>query len=90
MNLLYDLLKFGAKHVLEVKELKDKVIVDMRLETCNGCKFLTKKRSCIHCGCFVDVKATMEVNINPKTMRQEITHCPIGKWNDVEISNYYK
>jgi hypothetical protein len=60
-----------------------------RLDICNRCEDLLSDRSCKHCTCYVDIKAEMKTNINPRTLKYEITHCPIGKWNDDEVKEYF-
>lgn len=53
-----------------------------RLDKCNTCPFLNpKKRKCKKCGCYVDLKAGLDKNKNPKKLfRIEKTHCPGGFW----------
>lgn len=90
-NMFKELLKKGIKHVLLVTELNDDELKEKRLATCKGCVMYDKiEETCIHCGCYVEIKAGMLVNRNPKKrMRTEITHCPEGKWGDKDISQYY-
>lgn len=77
-------------------------IAEARLEVCKTCPKL-KVDKCLVCGCFVDLKAYMDYNKNPKEkLRVEKTHCPLGKWqgfdevtggiyeNDKEIANFYR
>lgn len=64
-------------------------IKDQRIKICNECPNLKKDRSCSLCGCYIDVKAEMKTNLNPKTLKYEITHCDAGKWNDEFIQQYF-
>jgi hypothetical protein len=84
-------LKAGAKIVFEVELLKDRALVDFRMNTCRGCnKFDKEEQTCGVCGCFMDVKTTHKTTRNLKKLRIETTHCPMGKWNDKEIANHYR
>jgi hypothetical protein len=48
----------------------DKQKVEQRLEICNACPDLKKNtKRCKHCGCFMELKATLLQ-----------AQCPIGKW----------
>jgi len=67
----------------------DKSIKEKRVSICNKCDQLNSDRSCKICKCFIDVKAEMKTNINPITLKYEITHCPQGKWDDAEIAEYF-
>jgi len=63
-----------------------------RLNVCNSCEFLREKermKTCAVCGCFLELKAASLININHHKRRIEITHCPMGKWNDKWIVNEY-
>lgn len=64
----------------------------LRLEVCRACPMLDAENMCCRsCGCYVEVKATMMQNYNPKKAgRKEETHCPQGRWGDVEIANRYR
>lgn len=77
-------------------------IMNKRLDICRGCKSLVNDK-CVECGCYVELKAAMDYNRNPKKlMRMEKTHCHRGKWvgideatgkeykNDKDIANYYR
>ena len=81
-----------ADKVLTVEKMKNPFIIEARLKTCQGCPMLDKKNvSCTVCGCFMNVKTTLKYNINPKKLgRIERTHCPLGRWDDVERANYYR
>lgn len=38
----------------------------------------------------MDIKTKLEVYRNAKKLRNEITHCPLGKWGDKQIANIYR
>lgn len=90
MNLINELLKAGAKAALETKKVSIEVS-ENRMQICRGCdNFNAKNLKCKDCGCYLEVKTECEINLNPKKLRYEVTHCPIGKWNDAEIANKYR
>lgn len=78
--------------VLEVQGLNDDDIKNERLKTCEYCPMMDKEnRRCKICTCFIDAKVGIKINKNPdKGMRKELTHCPLGKWNDKDVANYYR
>lgn len=62
-----------------------------RYAVCLGCEFRdTEKDTCGVCHCFLDLKINAETNWNAVKFRDEITHCPKGKWGDKEIANLYR
>lgn len=74
-----------------VNERVDDQIAKERLGICESCNFLDQdSRRCKVCKCFVDAKTKAQTNFNPKTLRNEITHCPNGFWNDIETANFYR
>lgn len=77
---------------LTVKKLDDPDAEQARLDVCKVCDRLDTDKSCLECGCFVEVKATMQVHINPKTLKTEVTHCDLAKWpgDSLELVNYYR
>ncbi|MEP7197274.1 MAG: hypothetical protein ABI851_12200 [Saprospiraceae bacterium] len=81
-----------AGFVLEVERLNDKGLEAERLATCEGCPMMDKiNRQCKICTCFIDAKVGIKVNHNPlKLFRPEVTHCPLGKWNDKDLANHYR
>lgn len=48
----------------------DKEVYDQRMETCRGCDRFENNRFCRECGCFMDLKAKIEV-----------AECPLDKWS---------
>ena len=61
------------------------------MSACLTCKHRNeKKNKCKVCGCYLDLKTKAAENWNPKKLRIEITHCPLGKWNDLDVANEYR
>lgn len=90
MGIVDEILKVAASKVL-VESLVSEEITRFRMDTCLACPFLsTSDYRCKVCKCYVEVKSTAAVNFNPKKLRNEITHCPRGKWNDLETANEYR
>ena len=75
-----------------VHERVDQEEKDRRLAICeNPCLYFEpKERRCKVCKCFLDAKAGAKTNFNPAKLRNEITHCPKGYWDDVETANIYR
>jgi hypothetical protein len=91
ISLLKEAKKLAAEVVL-VKDHVDESTRAMREQACrSGCPhFGEKYKECLQCGCMLDVKWKAKTHRNPKAAgRTEVTHCPLGKWNDVEIANIY-
>jgi len=81
---------FLAKNLLVESETTDGIASE-RMAVCMTCKHRQEQENkCGVCGCFLDLKTKAESNVNPKNGRIEITHCPIGKWGDIEIANFYR
>jgi hypothetical protein len=56
--------------VMKGSVLAPRGVVDKRMETCLSCEFLIHDQSrCSKCGCFMNVKA-----------RLEVAKCPLNKW----------
>lgn len=76
---------------LIVREKTSPEIAKERYEVCLTCNFRDKKQDvCTQCGCFLDLKTNAAKNWNARRNRNEITHCPLGKWSDLEITNHYR
>lgn len=74
-----------------VKETVSDDEADKRFSVCLKCeKRNAEENTCTVCGCFLDLKTGSKVNLNAKKLRNEITHCPLGRWNDKEIANVYR
>ena len=62
-----------------------------RFRVCVMCEYRNEKENvCDVCGCFLDLKTSAKTNWNARKLRNEITHCPLGKWNDKETANIYR
>lgn len=76
---------------LIVKETVGNGEAAQRMRVCLNCeKRDSGENKCLECGCFLDLKTGAKTNWNAKRMRNEITHCPLGKWNDKETANVYR
>ena len=91
-NITNKILSTVADKVLTVEKMKNPLFVQARMNTCRGCpKFDKENISCTVCGCFMNIKTTLKYNINPKKLgRREKTHCPLGKWDDLDEANKYR
>lgn len=90
MTLFEQALKVAAKTIL-VNESVEPLEAERRYGICGTCKFRDEKKDmCGVCGCFLDVKTGAKTNWNAKRFRNEITHCPMGYWGDVETANMYR
>lgn len=83
-----------AKELFTVKLLNDEILEAKRKGVCEenaGSCFDAEGRRCNHCTCPIDAKAGLLFNKNSrKWFRIELTHCPLGKWDDKDIANYYR
>lgn len=86
------LIKLGIEMALKVEPLEDKELEDWRMDQCRGCdRYDAENDKCKECGCFMEIKTGLKYNHNPKKWgRVEVTHCPLGRWNDLEIANSYR
>jgi hypothetical protein len=90
MSWMQDLLKLAADKVL-VKEQVEQDVADMRWQTCWPCENMDhENKTCKICGCFIELKIWAKVSRSPQRPMGEITHCPIGKWQDKDIANHYR
>lgn len=87
-----NVLKKSASIVLSAGEHNDEALTLSRMNTCKRCEnFNSETMQCGICGCYMDVKTTLLRNRNPYAAgRVEITHCPQGRWGDLDIANYYR
>lgn len=91
-----EIAKWIVKKAIVVKDLDEKDpiqlgIIKMRQNRCNGCEHRTMEEDpkCSKCLCYIELKTKSLVNRN-KLGQKEITHCPMGKWNDDLLINYLK
>lgn len=90
MNLINELIKVGADSLL-VRERVSDIERAYRMDICLNCDFIdAENMRCKVCTCFLQVKTGAKTNWNPKKLRGEITHCPKGFWDDIEIANEYR
>lgn len=90
MSLIDKVLKYGANVALPVEAVDERTKA-IRLAICRACpRFNYENGKCLECGCYMEVKAGTKTHRNPKRgMRVEITHCPLGRWMDDEVANFY-
>lgn len=90
MSIYKQALKLAAKTFI-VKEAASNEVAAERMAICSGCEHMNHEEiKCGVCGCFLDLKTASAVNWNPAKMRNEITHCPLGKWGDIQTANTYR
>ena len=90
MDWINEVLKFGASQLFTVEDVEGNE-KGIRLAICGGCEnFDSKKGQCTICSCFMEVKAGTKIHRNISKLRFEVTHCPQGKWMDMEIANQYR
>lgn len=89
MSIAQKILKLAAQS-LPVEYVSEGV-AKRRMKVCLNCeKFNPDTVKCRQCGCFLEIKTGCKTNFNPKKLRTEITHCPLGRWNDKKIANQYR
>lgn len=90
MGIIDEILKLAADKVLVESHVSEE-IAGWRMSVCKNCdKFSLPDLRCKICRCFLEVKTFSRTNRSPKQMRNEITHCPLGKWGDLETANEYR
>lgn len=83
------ILKTVAEAAFSVEYVDDQTY-QFRLSRCGTCDFFSNGK-CKKCGCYMEVKAATRIHKNPKRkMRKEVTHCPIGMWEDKEFAEFFK
>jgi hypothetical protein len=84
-----DIVKFAIiVEQLDEREEADKATIEMRKKACEGCDKNVNNK-CIACDCYLELKVMTKVN-RDKLGRKEITHCPLGKWEDKLVLTYIK
>lgn len=90
MSVINEIKHYLAEKLI-IKEQVDTETADWRFDICLKCdKRNEDENTCTVCGCFLDLKTSSRVNYRVKKNRNEITHCPLGRWNDLEIANEYR
>lgn len=90
MKLFQTLIEKAAKGLLVVEEIDD-LTAQMRMAICTGCeRFNSERTTCDECGCFLNIKTKSRTNRRLSDGKIEITHCPLGKWFDHEVVEFYK
>ena len=90
MNLIDQIMSLAAEKVLVTETVSEETAA-FRRTVCNECDRLDQVHDrCKVCTCYIEPKSHAKINHNPKKLRQEITHCPLGKWNDLETANEYR
>lgn len=91
-ELINETLKTVAGEIFTVEKLNNPAKEFLRYNTCQKrCdRYDAKNDKCKECGCFMSVKTKLFTNRNLKKLRIEQTHCPLGKWGDIEVANKYR
>ena len=86
------IVKKGIADLLEVEDLNDPDLQSQRYDTCKACpSYRERVDKCGECGCYMEFKTGMLYNRNAKKLgRIEKTHCPLGKWDDIDTANFYR
>lgn len=90
MGILNRILELAAKTVLVTEEVEP-AVAEFRMSRCLQCdrRDETENR-CRVCKCFLAAKTLSAENMNVRRRRAEITHCPLGRWDDLETANAYR
>lgn len=90
MNILSRIGELLAEKTLVISYVEPEV-KEFRQGVCNTCERHDPiQNRCKICKCFLAVKTGTKENRDPIRLRYEITHCPRGKWNDLELTNRYR
>lgn len=83
--------KYYLAEKLIVKEYVDEQTAKERRAVCMKCQHRDPEEDkCLKCGCFLELKTASRVNWRVSRNRNEVTHCPVGRWNDLELANFYR
>lgn len=95
-NLLKELGGLAGKLLVETT-IDNPEITEYRKNQCRGngdkkpCMFYKKETDqCRVCKCFIEVKSEAKTNFSVKSGEIEITHCPMGWWEDADIAHKYR
>lgn len=91
MQIEHKVKKGLAKFFLAVKDLNNAELAAKRYNTCKSCEQYVKQTDqCNVCGCYMSIKTTLKTNRDPELGGKIVeTHCPLGRWDDKELSEYY-
>lgn len=90
MSWLDEVKKLAAAKVLVLEQV-DAATADMRWKTCWNCDQMDhSNKTCRTCGCYIEVKIWSKNSRSPARPMGELTHCPLGKWEDKDIANHYR
>lgn len=82
------LLKSLAFDLLVEEELNNQEIQNFRKGRCDVCQFRNVD-ICGVCKCVLEIKQASKTNRNIYNGNIEITHCPMGFWDDGNLMTYY-
>jgi hypothetical protein len=87
----FDEIKKIAAGKMLVLEQVEQPVADMRWKTCWHCDQMDhSNKTCRTCGCYIEVKIWSKTSRSPARPMGELTHCPLGKWEDKEVANHYR
>ena len=87
----FDEVKKIAAEKMLVLEQADAATADMRWKTCWGCDQMEhSNKTCRICGCYIEMKIWSKSSRSLARPTGEITHCPLGKWEDKDLANHYR
>lgn len=91
MSLSKKLLSLAAEALL-VEQYVEEAVAKFRMSICLTCDRRDPGMNrCLECGCMLDAKTKSKLNRRLSLGRQsEVTHCPLGKWDDLKIANEYR
>lgn len=90
--LIIELIKQSLAGAALVIENVDAETAKFRLSVCVECGYNSKAEvpRCNCCTCYINRKVWSKTNRSKERPNGEVTHCPLGKWNDAEIATMYK
>lgn len=82
------LLGLIADNLIVEEHLTNETEIQLRKDTCWDCPFMNKeKKICNICKCILKIKTKSLTNYYKGDL--QVTHCPKGKWDDLEIAKHY-
>jgi hypothetical protein len=91
MGLFRSALAFLAINLVVKKKHLNIAVKQFREYRCRSCPYFNENITCQKCSCLLDVKWTALTNrVTVMDIEQiELTHCPVGRWNDIDIAEFY-